>query len=421
MKKTIAMMLILVLALSLAGAAVAQTQKTSKPFRLPRVLSRVQATVVPTEEPTVEPTEEPTVAPTEEPTVEPTAEPTVEPTEEPTVEPTAEPTEEPTVEPTAEPTAEPTVEPTEEPTAEPTEEPTAEPTAEPTVEPTAEPTVEPTAEPLNIEAVVSIDNDNSALIVRKAPDANAEKVAKLHKGDRVTILAYEGDWARILFNDFLEGYVFAAYLTTEPVEEPTVAPTAEPSVAPTAEPTVAPTAEPTVAPTVEPTVAPTAEPTVEPAAPSYDFERNADGSLKLDEKGNPVAIVPEGMEIPVTYERDAEGNLILDENGNPIPKDTIPADAEYFDTIEDALDPNRTIDLYATWGEGELTDGTEATMIAVLNGYDNVEYALQWQTSEDNVNWTNVPGATESRCTVVVTQDNYLDYWRVMVTVTDVR
>ena len=122
-------------------------------------------------------------------------------------------------------------------------------------------------------------------------------------------------------------------------------------------------------------------------------------ALKLDEKGNPVAIVPEGMEIPVTYERDAEGNLILDENGNPIPKDTIPADAEYFDTIEDALDPNRTIDLYATWGEGELTDGTEATMIAVLNGYDNVEYALQWQTSEDNVNWTDVPGATESRCT----------------------
>ena len=194
MKKTIAMMLILVLALSLAGAAVAQTQKTSKPFRLPRVLSRVQATVVPTEEPTAEPTEEPTVEPTEEPTAEPTVEPTVEPTAEPTVEPTAEPT--------------------------------VEPTAEPTVEPTAAPTVEPTAEPLNIEAVVSIDNDRSALIVRKAPDANAEKVAKLHKGDRVTILAYEGDWARILFNDFLEGYVFAAYLTTEPVEEPSAAITA---------------------------------------------------------------------------------------------------------------------------------------------------------------------------------------------------
>ena len=158
MKKTIAMMLILVLALSLAGAAVAQTQKTSKPFRLPRVLSRVQATVVPTAEPTAEPT--------------------------------------------------------------------VEPTAEPTVEPTAEPTAAPTAELLNIEAVVSIDNDNSALIVRKAPDANAEKVTRLHKGDRVTILAYEGDWARILFNDFREGYVFAAYLTTEPVEEPSAAITA---------------------------------------------------------------------------------------------------------------------------------------------------------------------------------------------------
>ena len=353
MKKTIAMMLILVLALSLTGVAVAQTQKTSKPFRLPRVLSRVQATVVPTEEPTVAPTEEPTAEPTEEPT--------------------------------AAPAEEPTAAPTEEPTAAPTEEPTVEPTAEPTVEPTEEPTAKPADEPLNIAAVVNIDHEGSTLFVRKAADANAEKVAKLHKGDRVTILAYEGDWARILFNGFREGYVFAAYLSTEPIVEAT------------------------------------AEPAVEPAAPSYDFEREADGSLKLDEKGNPVAIVPEGMEIPVTYERDAEGNLILDENGNPIPKDTIPAGAEYFDTIEDALDPNRTIDLYATWGEGELTDGTEATMIAVLNGYDNVEYALQWQTSEDNVNWTDVPGATESRCTVVVTQDNYLDYWRVMVTVTDVR
>ena len=369
MKKTIAMMLILVLALSLAGAAVAQTQKTSKPFRLPRVLSRVQATVVPTEEPTVAPTEEPTAEPTEEPTAAPTEEPTAAPTEEPT----------------AEPTEEPTAEPTEEPTAAPTEEPTVEPTAEPTAEPTEEPTAKPADEPLNIAAVVNIDHEGSALLVRKSADAQSERVAKLHKGDRVTILGYEGDWARILVDGSREGYVFADYLSTEPVVEAT------------------------------------AEPAVEPAAPSYDFEREADGSLKLDEKGNPVAIVPEGMEIPVTYERDAEGNLILDENGNPIPKDTIPADAEYFDTIEDALDPNRTIDLYATWGEGELTDGTEATMIAVLNGYDNVEYALQWQTSEDNVNWTDVPGATDSRCTVVVTQDNYLDYWRVMVTVTDVR
>ena len=49
-----------------------------------QLLSEVEGTEAPTEEPTVPPTEEPTAPPTEEPTVPPTEEPAVPPTEEPT-------------------------------------------------------------------------------------------------------------------------------------------------------------------------------------------------------------------------------------------------------------------------------------------------------------------------------------------------
>ena len=134
-----------------------------------------------------------------------------------------------------------------------------------------------------------------------------------------------------------------------------------------------------------------------------------------------MAIVPEGMEIPVTYLRDENGNLILDENGDPIVKDTVPAGAEIIATLEDMLDPDCYIDVYIAWKDEKKEIGNEATLVAVLYGYDKVVYSLQWQNSKDDENWTDVSGATESRLTVTATEENAYDYWRVQVTVTDVK
>ena len=61
--------------------------------------------------------------------------------------PTAEPSAQPTAEPSAQPTAEPSAQPTAEPSAQPTAEPSAQPTAEPSAQPTAEPSVQPTGDP----------------------------------------------------------------------------------------------------------------------------------------------------------------------------------------------------------------------------------------------------------------------------------
>ena len=212
--------------------------------------------------------------------------------------------------------------------------------------------------------------------------------------------------------------------TVEPTAEPTVEPTAEPTVEPTAEPTAEPTPEPTARPTAEPTAVPTPEPTAEPeptaAPPAYHFVRDAEGNLILDENGNPVVLVPEGMEIPVTFLRDEAGNLVLDENGDPIVTQTIPADADMVGSIVDQLNPDRYIEIYAAWEGEHLLIGGEATLIAVLYGYDNVEYTLQWQVSPDDVTWSDVEGATDARYSLTVTDENYDDFWRVQVFITDV-
>ena len=95
-------------------------------------------------------------------------------------------------------------------------------------------------------------------------------------------------------------------------------------------------------------------------------------------------------------------------------------EAEKILTIDDLLDPNRSIDVYLAMEQDQLFFGGEATIVAVLHGYDNAVYTLQWQTSVDGENWVDVPGATESRMTVIVTEENYLNYWQIQVTITDV-
>ena len=159
----------------------------------------------------------------------------------------------------------------------------------------------------------------------------------------------------------------------------------------------------------------------EPEIPVYEYERDEEGALVLDEKGNPIAIVGEGEEIPVAFLRDEEGNLILDGEGNPIATQTVPADAVIKYTLEDALNPERTIDIYYSWNNMKPAIGGEVTFIAVLNGYDNLEYSIQWQQSRDNSSWNDIAGGTGTRYTETVTRENYRDFWRVQVTITGVR
>ena len=174
---------------------------------------------------------------------------------------------------------------------------------------------------------------------------------------------------------------------TEPTDIPEVEPT-EVVETPAEVPEVEVTETPAEVPAVETTDAPTAAPA-------------AEESEKPEHVSEPTAAPTEQPEV--------------------ITEADLPEEAQKIGTIEDALDPSRYIDIYAVWQDDVLSFGTQAQLIAVLHGYDAVQYTLQWQISPDNVNWTDIPDATGARCDVTVTEDNYLCWWRVQVLISDVR
>lgn len=358
----------MLLVLALTGAALAGSYP-SPAFVLPGVKDRPQQTSAPEITAAPEATEAPEQSADPEPTAAPDVTPAPEATEDPEVhidlEPTAEP--EVTVEPEATVAPEATVEP--EVTA--TPEATVTPETGVTLEPAVEPEPSPTVTPAPANTIIYQRDEAGNLVL----DQNGNPIPVVPEGMHAPA-AYQRDENGALVLDENGNPI--------PAEAP------------------------------EATVEPEATP-----ANTITYQRDEAGNLVLDENGNPIAILPEGAtEMPVRFQRDANGNLILDENGNPIPIATVPVGAQKLDTLEDRLDPNRTIDIYANWGGGQLFFGDEATLVAVLNGYDNAIFTAQWQQSKDNVNWENVPNGNGLRCRVIVDESNYLNYWRIEVTVT---
>ena len=148
------------------------------------------------------------------------------------------------------------------------------------------------------------------------------------------------------------------------------------------------------------------------------YQRNEDGSLVLDENGDPIALLPEGAEKPAGYVRDESGALVLDKNGDPIPLNTVPEGAELLARIVDELSPDRYIDIYAQFEGDYLNIGDRVTLISVLSGYDVFAYTLQWQVKEGGT-WTDVPGAVGAAHSFTLNAENYQYEWRLQVNITD--
>ena len=153
----------------------------------------------------------------------------------------------------------------------------------------------------------------------------------------------------------------------------------------------------------------------------YVWEKDEQGNLVFDKDGNPIPVLKKGQEIPKEFKRDENGELILDENGDPIVTFTVPEKSILIDSIKDALDKDRSIDIYVSFGEQEKIFGATAEFVAVLHGYDRVEYKIHWQHSKDNENWEIVPGVEGNRFSLIATEENYKDHWRAKVTITGVR
>lgn len=59
--------------------------------------------------------------------------------------------------------------------------------------------------------------------------------------------------------------------------------------------------------------------------------------------------------------------------------------------------------------------GGDMVLTAVLTGFEDLNYTLQWQFSTDNANWADVDGATGSTLRVQMNEENRDYFWRVSV------
>ena len=167
------------------------------------------------------------------------------------------------------------------------------------------------------------------------------------------------------------------------------------------------------------------------AQPVVDEQPAADDENLIDDQmdGDPTEL-PEGTLPTVTETEDGtvidmgetaeepvegeEANADKPEEDGELDEDfTLPEEGELPE--EDTEPEIPEIDfstLQVVIGEPQY-DGDVMTLRATLIGFDNIDYALQWQFSTDDATWTDVSGATGDTLVVQLDESNAGCYWRV--------
>lgn len=82
---------------------------------------------------------------------------------------------------------------------------------------------------------------------------------------------------------------------------------------------------------------------------------------------------------------------------------------------EEEPEVRRSITVNVTWDTPHPIIGDTAHFSAVLEGYEGLPITMQWQYSPDRNNWIDMKGETRETMDVVVTKENNLVYWRIVV------
>lgn len=171
----------------------------------------------------------------------------------------------------------------------------------------------------------------------------------------------------------------------------------------------------------------TAKPVVD-SEPAADDENLIDDQMdgdtaELPEGGLPTVTETEDgtvIDMGETAEAPVEGEEANaekpDEDGELDEDFTLPEEGELpEEDAEPEIPEIPEIDfstLQVVIGEPQY-DGDVMTLRATLIGFDNIDYALQWQFSTDDATWTDVSGATGDTLVVQLDESNAGCYWRV--------
>ncbi len=80
--------------------------------------------------------------------------------------------------------------------------------------------------------------------------------------------------------------------------------------------------------------------------------------------------------------------------------------------------PNRSVRLKTNLDDGTLPyEGMEVVLTVELTGFEDCQYTIKWQRSTDNINWEDIPDATEEEYRFTLTEETNGYYWNAQVTV----
>lgn len=141
-----------------------------------------------------------------------------------------------------------------------------------------------------------------------------------------------------------------------------------------------------------------------------------DGPTVTETEDGTVIDMGETAEAPVEGE---EANAEKPAEDGELDEDfTLPEEGELPE--EDAEPEIPEIDFstlsVAISAESDVVElGDDMVLTAILTGFEDLNYTLQWQFSADNANWANVDGATGFTLRVQMNEENRDYFWRVSV------
>ena len=145
--------------------------------------------------------------------------------------------------------------------------------------------------------------------------------------------------------------------------------------------------------------------TDEPDEITEEEEETTETPADEEETGEETVEEPEEITEEEPVEESEDGQEDIEETGEET-EENIP---------ESETAPERHIRVDVTWDVPDPIIGDTAHFEAVMEGYDELQYTVQWQYSPDETTWYDIPNETNTTMDVVVTPENNTVYWRILV------
>jgi len=173
----------------------------------------------------------------------------------------------------------------------------------------------------------------------------------------------------------------------------------------------------------------------EPVAEDSEVETEAEAECEALADDEPV---DEDSEVEVESEALSAEEVAAEEPASEEAKAEEPAQTEVpveekpadLPVQEEVIDMQEILDrdfadrsvhiTYHLNGKEEITFGDNIYFTAVLNGYEGLEYSLNWQYNVGGSDWADIPGEVSENYVLTIDQGNLNWYVRVLVTITGV-